>query len=89
MGLSSEYVNQVKEEFQEEYLFKEPLFSLYVNTCGISKVGIRDKNALIYQQDDFCISVGLRSPLPPDLLIPKEYRGVRVFVRVIDETRPL
>lgn len=87
-GLSFEEVKRIKEEFQKEYWFKEP-FSVHVNMCGISKVGINDKNAPVDQKDDFCISVGLRNPLPLDISLPSEYQGVRVFVKVIGEIRPL
>ena len=87
-GLSFEEVKRIKEEFQKEYFFKEP-FSAHVNMCGISKVGIKDKKCSADQKNDFCISVGLRSPLPPDLLLPSEYHGVCVFVEVIGEIRPL
>jgi len=57
--------------------------------CGISKVGIKDKNAPADQKDDFCISVGLRNPLPPDLSLPSEYQGVRVLVEVVGEIHAL
>jgi len=87
-GLSFEEVKRIKEEFQKEYFFKEP-FSAHVNMCSISKVGIKDKEYSVDQRDDFCISVGLRSPLPPDLSLPSEYQGVRVLVEVIGEIRPL
>jgi hypothetical protein len=87
-GLSFEEVQRIKEEFQKEYFFKEP-FSAHVNMCGISKVGIKDKNSPADQKDDFCISVGLRNPLPSDISLPSEYQGVRVLVQVIGEIRPL
>ena len=86
MGLSFEDVERIKKEFEKEYFFKEP-FSAYVDMCGISKVGIKDENAPANQKNDFCISVGLRSPLPPNLVLPEEYKGARVFVRVSGEIR--
>lgn len=87
-GLSFEEVKRIKEGFQKEYFFKEP-FSSYINMCSISKVGIKDKDALTDQKDNFCISVGLRNSLPANLSLPSEYQGVRVFVEVIGEIRPL
>lgn len=85
-GLSFEEVNRIKKEFQKEYFFKEP-FSAYVNACGISKVGIKDKNAPTDQKDDFCIFVQLRSPLPANLSLPGEYQSVRVLVKVSGEIK--
>ena len=86
MGLPFEDVERIKNEFEKEYLFKAP-FSAYVNVNSISKVGIKDKNAPAEQKNDFCISVGLRNALPPDLVLPEEYQGVRVFLRVSGEIR--
>ena len=82
MGLPFKDVERIKKEFQEEYFLKEP-YSAYVNICGISRVGIKDKNAPTDQEKDFCISVRLRNPLPPDIGLPEEYQGVRVLVEVI------
>lgn len=87
-GLSFEEIKRIKEEFQKEYSLKEP-FLAHVNTCGISKVGIRDKNAPADQKEDFCISVELRNPLPSDIALPREYQGVRVLIEVIAEISPL
>lgn len=86
MGIPFEDVERIKKEFQGEYLLRES-YSEYVNMCGISTVGIKDKNAPADQEKDFCISVGLRSPLPPDLTLPTEYQGVRILVEVIGEIR--
>ncbi len=81
-------VTKIKEKFEEEYFFKAP-FLEYVNMCGISAVGLQDKNAPPEEKDTLCISVGLRKPLEGNLWIPDEYQGVRVFVRVIGEIRAL
>ena len=88
MGLPFEDVERIKKEFEKEYFFKEP-FSAYVNMCGISRVGIKDKNAPAEQENDFCISVGLRNALPPNLVLPGEYQGVRVLMQLIGEIRAL
>lgn len=88
VGLSFEEVTQIKEEFQKEYFLKEP-FSVYINMCSISTVGIKDKNAPADQKKYFCICVGLRNPLPSGISLPSEYQGVRVLVEVIGEIRPL
>ena len=88
MGLSFGDIKRIKGEFENEYFFKEP-FSAHVNMCGISKIGVLDKNSPTDEKDDLCISVGLREQLPLDLVLPEEYQGVRVLVRVIGEIRPL
>jgi len=86
VGLPFEDVERIKKEFQEEYFFRESYLA-YVNMCGISTVGINDKNTPTDQEKDFCIYVGLRKPLPPDLTLPEEYKGVRVLVKEIGGIR--
>jgi len=87
---SIEEVKRTKDEFQEEFgFFREGNpYSEWVNMCGISTVGIKDKNAPDDQKKNFCITVGLRTRhLPAGLSIPQEYHGVRVFVEEIGEIR--
>ena len=83
-GLSFKEVERIKKEFEREYFFKEP-FSPHVNMCSISTVGIKDKNSPVDQRNDFCICIGLRNALPPDISLPSEYQGVRVLEEVIGE----
>lgn len=88
MGLPFREVKLTKKQFEEEYFFAKP-WKEFVNSCGISKVGTKDKFAPIDEQGDWCISVGLRKSLPPGLSLPTEYQGVKVFAEVIGEIRLL
>lgn len=63
-------------------MFKEP-WKEYINLCAISTVGIQEKT--ITEKIELCITVGFRKPLLPDLSLPSEYKGVKVFTRVIGE----
>ena len=87
MDRARQEVKQIKKQFEQEYFLAQP-YSEYVNMCGITKVGIKDKTAPVDTRDDLCIVVGLRKPLPKNLSLPSEYRGVKVFVQVIGEIRP-
>jgi len=79
--VSFQEVELVKKAFERE---DEPYWD-YIATCGISQVGIKDKNATAAEKDDFCISIGLRCLLPPDIKLPNEYRGVKVLAQVVGE----
>lgn len=82
MGLSFNEVLERKERFEKAYFFTEPWIK-YVNMCGISRVGIKEPDAPLQERDDYCISVGLISPLPPELSLPTTYEGVRICVQII------
>ena len=73
MGLAYNEVKKAKEDFEQQYFFSSP-WNLYMNGCGISRVGI-----------DFCISVYLRQPFPPEVFLPEQHMGVRVVTRVVGE----
>ena len=88
MRFSLQKVKRIKKQFEKKYFFTKPYLE-YVNACGISKVGIQDKTAPIDISGDYCISVRLRKPLPKNLSLPTEYQGVKVFVQVTGEIRPL
>lgn len=72
MRLSFKDVERIQEEFQKEYVFPSP-WNTYVNMCGISFVGIQDKNARDEDTENFCISVGLRQPLPETLSLCQKF----------------
>lgn len=85
MGLSFEDVAKIKGEFEIEYWFCEPWIH-YVNGCGISKVGTKDKmRKHVSESENWCMSVYLKKSLPADLFLPDVYKGVRVFVEVGNE----
>ncbi len=86
MGLSYKDVKRIKEEFEREYFFAQP-YSEYVNMCGIGKAGITGQRAPIDSPGDWCIRVGLRKSLPPNLSIPTEYQEVKVITEVTGEIR--
>ncbi len=88
MSFSLEDVKQIKKEFQKEYWSTEP-FEEYITACGISQVSVYDGNAPANELDDWCISVGLLDSLPQGISLPTEYKGVRIFTKVIGEIRPL
>ncbi len=75
MSLPYEEVERLKREIKE-------LFN--TNTIGISKVYLHCPNADEDTRDDFCIHIGLYSPPSDGNPIPSEYKGVRIFVEVID-----
>lgn len=93
MGLSMDEVRKIKKEYVQEYFFKEP-YSNYINSCGISKLAIKNRNNNIKLEDgeelsDLCIGVGFEKEPPKDLDFPDKYKGVRVFYEVIGEIRAL
>ena len=52
---------------------------------GDQPLELRDGETL----DDLCLSVTLRKEAPQELKLPSEYRGVRVFYKVVGEIRAL
>ncbi len=86
MKLTNKEVKQIKKEFQKKFVFCEP-YSEWTNACGISSVGIMDPLAPDAMKGEACISVGLRQPFPEYVDFPKEYKGVKIFTRVIGELK--
>jgi len=91
MGLSLDQVKPINEEFKQKYLFGKP-YNAHVNSCSISNLrenqdnkkdsfDLRDGESL----DDLCLFVTLRMEPPNDLDFPSEYKGVRVFYKVVGE----
>lgn len=87
MSLTLDVVKQIKGEFQHDY-GRLP-YSDYINSYGISKVGIQDGHSMDPDKDDLCISIGLSKPMPAHLTLPSTYKGVRVFTKVVGIIRPL
>ena len=95
-----EKVTEIKEEFEQIYMFSEP-WSEYVNMCGITDRVIAEtdwrdgvpgrentRQALLAageNPDELCIRVGLRKPLPEELSLPEIFKGIRVYVILIGE----
>lgn len=75
MKLSFVDVQRIKERFEKKCLFREP-FSAYVNGCCIVPAGEKYRLHIL---------VTLRKPLPPDLVLPEEYQGVKVAIEVVGE----
>ena len=86
--MNFQQVSAIKEQFAQAYMFSEP-WSDYVNMVGISKVGLLDDTAEDEEKEDACIGVGLLKPLPPDLVLPTEYQGVKVYLMATGVIRPL
>lgn len=84
MRFSEEEVERIRDQLLQEPFFA-PLWNVYVNSCGILKVGINDKNASANEKDDFCITIFVRIELPANLSLPAVYKSVRVFVTVVGE----
>ncbi len=76
-------------QFMAKYTFQKP-WSEYINGCGISKVKLNDPNALKNKKEDLCITVSLCRQLPfhLKLIFPKEFKGLRVYLKVVGKTRP-
>lgn len=84
-------IYKIKKEFVQEYFLNEP-YNEYVNGCGISKLRMNQRNLVLRageSLEDFCLSVTLRKEPPEDLEFPSEYKGVRVFYKVVGEIRLL
>ena len=87
-------------EFVELYMFPKP-YCEYVNSCGISTIGIaewqkirKDKSleevceemrARGENPDEFCIKVGFRKEPPQNLVIPENFKDIRVVTHVTGE----
>ena len=79
-------VKDIKKAFTKEYMFPVP-WRHYVNLCSISKIGILNANAPEEEKNNPCLRVGLVKQLPPDMNIPSEYRGIKVFVSIVGEIK--
>lgn len=64
-------------DFEEEYPLE------YIDYCGVSTVGQHDDSVTESEGRAYCIYVKLVVPLPPGCYIPDEYKGLRVFIDVI------
>ncbi|MFA6992562.1 MAG: hypothetical protein WC269_04790 [Candidatus Gracilibacteria bacterium] len=74
----------IKQEFVELH---DPYVES-IHTCGVSKVEVKDPQAPPTEHGDYCISVGITVPLPVGISFPDTYRGMRVFVRLINPAVP-
>ena len=76
-----------KKAFEAEYIGK-PGTNPNIMGWGISKVGIMDPTAQDEQKDDYCIIVLLRVAIPEGQSpFPAEYKGVKVFTKVVGEIK--
>lgn len=86
MRVTWKNIGSIHDEFMKEHYSKKK-YGKYVNGCGVSSVDICDKEAGRKEKDRPCIVVNLRSPLPKKLAFPKEYKGARVFTKVVGPIR--
>lgn len=77
MKLSQKEIGQIQKRFEKKYSV----------SCGISKVGIRDKDAPPNQKDDFCLVATFYKKHKLLKKLPKRFEGVRVFVEIVSEFR--
>ncbi|MFH1638612.1 MAG: hypothetical protein ABIB71_09360 [Candidatus Woesearchaeota archaeon] len=88
MALSIDQIRAVKEDFKNDFFFKDP-YNKYMNLVGIStlKMAGMDKKDLKKGEslDDYCITVGLRTDLPKGLSVPDVYQSSRVFYDIRGE----
>jgi hypothetical protein len=76
----------IQGRFIRQYVRKKP-YAPYVNGCGLSKVGLSDRNQAV--KGDFCIIVRLLRPLPRNLKLPSQFEGMKVLARVVGPVRSL
>ncbi len=87
MGLSIEEIIKAKEEYVKDYFEKNP-YKSYINGVGISNLKVRVGKEEIKLKggetlEDYCLNVFLIKALPEGLTLPLEYKGVRVFYKII------
>lgn len=96
-----EKIKNAAEEFAQEYMFKKPYSNYVNSCGITKRALVEwkrrgtEKNSLEEvikkmrkagkNPDEFCISVGLRKPLPKHLSLPKVYKGFKVHVEVRGE----
>lgn len=84
MSVSLEQARAVAVFCIDEYFGKKP-YDDYVNGVAISLVNHMKPEAP--NGEDHCVSVMLREELPPDLSIPNEKDGVKIYTEVVEEYR--
>ena len=75
--MTFEQMKDIQQAFVQEYMLPAQ-WQRYVNMCSISTM-----------KNNLCLEVRLLKPLPPGMSIPLKYRGIKVFVRVTGEIKPL
>ncbi len=83
-----ENVRQAFDAFMLEYV-GELGSNKAIDGCGFSFVGNMDPNASEEEKGDYCITVLLYKDyieVAPDF--PKEYKGVKVFTKIVSEPDP-
>ena len=85
MPLSEEYVQKVKEEYEDAYLRCEP-YSYYAFRCSVSSLrvmrDIEKREVKLREQesiDDLCFSVYFRCMPPKEVRFPAIFEQVLVF----------
>ena len=74
--------SMLAKEFAEEY----KIYKLS-GMVGVSSVGIYDANDS--QNRNLCIVVNWQKKSPQNALLPLEYKGMKVFYKVVGKVRPL
>ena len=92
MTLSEEQARAIKSEFMRKYFFSGPS-SNYMRGCSSSdlrtwqekgkEIDLRDGESL----DDLCLTVSLRQQPPANIILPAEYKKVRIFYYLDEKTR--
>jgi len=83
--LTENYVDQILEELIKEYNLQEEsgLYVEYISALMVTKITECEANVSEEEKDDFCILVWLAKPSP---LKPQwQYKGVKIFIEVINE----
>ncbi len=87
-------VAKIKREFLRKYT--TPPYDRYVNGCGISSLRIMRKqfNYVFDIKDDkemnaLCLLVTLKEQAPPNLPVPSQYKGLKVFYETVGAIRTL
>lgn len=86
--LTLDQLGDIQQAFAQIYMFPIKWHD-YVRFCSVTQIGILDRNASDEEKNNFCLRVGILKPLPPDMSIPSEYQGLRIFVEIIKEIKPL
>lgn len=78
-----EKATKLAREFAKEHKIYDPPNR---SACSISEVGINDPNDK--DNRNLCIVVLLKKKLPKRISLPSEYKGMKVFYKVIGVIRP-
>lgn len=79
MSISLPEAEIAHEKFIQEYWANFP-YGNCITSVGVSVVVGMDKSLPVAEHTDFCLVVGIHTPLPPGISFPSHYLGVRVFV---------